>query len=547
MIVNDKNPKVQSDPKSREAETSEAKASVDKPKVVRKNFGSPRIQDWISDSEDKAESWSKIDKEIVKSSFAKIKFVKSKEQLKSPRKTTVNQVLVNTARQVTTAHPKSIVNVARQMSYLSKSAHLSVKRPIHKKTSFLNSNVPQKVNTVRSKSINTARLKAVIMKKLREDMLLLEESLKDEKSQGKLQSKLDETSAILKTFITGIENLVDHKVKVIRCDNGTEFKNKEMNQFCKIKGIMRQYSVARTPQQNRVAKKRNRTLIEAARTMLVDSKLPTTFWAEVVNTACYVQNRVLVCSGPDWLFDIDALTRTMNYEPIVVGTQFNNFAGSKANDNACQARKEKAHMMDSNLQVIVEIRTNGVNAVSKNISNELPFDPKMPTLEDIKTFNFSSDHEDDDEEDDMNNMDTTIQVSLVPTTRINKDHPLDQVIGDLHSTTQTRLFLAYASFNDFMGYQMDVKSAFLYRKIEEEVYVCQPLGFEDPDFPDKVYRVEKAIYGPHQAPRAWYETLSTYMLDNGVYRGKLDKTLFIRKHKDDILLVQVYVDDVIFG
>ncbi|GJS75419.1 putative ribonuclease H-like domain-containing protein [Tanacetum coccineum] len=87
----------------------------------------------------------------------------------------------------------------------------------------------------------------------------------------------DETSGILKSFITGIENLVDHKVKVIRCDNGTEFKNKEMNQFCKMKGILRQYSVARTPQQNGVAERRNRTLIEAARTMLADSKLPTTF------------------------------------------------------------------------------------------------------------------------------------------------------------------------------------------------------------------------------------------------------------------------------
>ncbi|GJU70489.1 putative ribonuclease H-like domain-containing protein [Tanacetum coccineum] len=103
----------------------------------------------------------------------------------------------------------------------------------------------------------------------------------------------DETSGILKSFITRIENLVDHKVKVIRCDNGTEFRNREMNQFCEMKGILRQFSVARTPQQNRVAERRNRTLIEAARTMLADSKLSTTFWAEVVNTACYVQNRVL--------------------------------------------------------------------------------------------------------------------------------------------------------------------------------------------------------------------------------------------------------------
>ncbi|GKA12098.1 putative ribonuclease H-like domain-containing protein [Tanacetum coccineum] len=70
-------------------------------------------------------------------------------------------------------------------------------------------------------------------------------------------------------------------------------------------------------------------------------------------------------------------------------------------------------------------------------------------------------------------------------------------------------------------------------KIEEEVYVCQPPGFEDPDFPDRVYKVEKALYGLHQAPRAWYETLSTYLLDNGFQRGKIDKTLFIKRHKDE--------------
>ncbi|GJY00783.1 putative ribonuclease H-like domain-containing protein [Tanacetum coccineum] len=123
----------------------------------------------------------------------------------------------------------------------------------------------------------------------------------------------------------------------------------------------------------------------------------------------------------------------------------------------------------------------------------------------------------------------------------------DEVFAPVARIEAIRLFLAYASFKDFVVYQMDVKSAFLYGKIEEEVYVCQPPGFEDPHFPDKVYKVEKALYGLHQAPRAWYETLSTYLLDNGFHRGQIDKTLFIKRHKDDILLVQVYVDDIIFG
>ncbi|GJR72469.1 putative ribonuclease H-like domain-containing protein [Tanacetum coccineum] len=110
-----------------------------------------------------------------------------------------------------------------------------------------------------------------------------------------------------------------------------------------------------------------------------------------------------------------------------------------------------------------------------------------------------------------------------------------------------RIFLAFASFMNFPVYQMDVKSAFLYGTIEEEVYVCQPPGFMDPEFLEKVYKVKKALYGLHQAPRAWYETLSTYLLDNGFHRGQIDKTLFIKRLKGDILLVQVYVDDIIFG
>ncbi|GJS40049.1 putative ribonuclease H-like domain-containing protein [Tanacetum coccineum] len=110
-----------------------------------------------------------------------------------------------------------------------------------------------------------------------------------------------------------------------------------------------------------------------------------------------------------------------------------------------------------------------------------------------------------------------------------------------------RIFLAFASYMGFIVYQMDVKSAFLYGKIDEEVYVSQPPGFIDPKYPQKVYKVVKALYGLHQAPRAWYATLSTFLLKNGYRRGTIDKTLFIKKDKHDIILVQVYVDDIIFG
>ncbi|GKF35902.1 putative ribonuclease H-like domain-containing protein, partial [Tanacetum coccineum] len=123
----------------------------------------------------------------------------------------------------------------------------------------------------------------------------------------------------------------------------------------------------------------------------------------------------------------------------------------------------------------------------------------------------------------------------------------DRVFAPVARIEAIRLFLAYASYMRFIVYQMDVKSAFLYGTIEEELYVCQPPGFEDPHFPNKVYKVEKALYGLHQALRAWYETLSTYLIENGFRRGSIDKTMFIKKDKGVILLVQVYVDDIIFG
>ncbi|GKA86940.1 putative ribonuclease H-like domain-containing protein [Tanacetum coccineum] len=121
----------------------------------------------------------------------------------------------------------------------------------------------------------------------------------------------------------------------------------------------------------------------------------------------------------------------------------------------------------------------------------------------------------------------------------------DEVFAPVAIIEAIILFLAYASYKDFVVYQMDVKSAFLYGKIEEEVYVCQPPGFEDPDFPDRVYKVEKALYGLHQAPKAWYETLSTYLLDNGFQRGQIDKPQGSKKDDGIFISQDKYVDKIL--
>nr|GEX32979.1 uncharacterized mitochondrial protein AtMg00810-like [Tanacetum cinerariifolium] len=211
-----------------------------------------------------------------------------------------------------------------------------------------------------------------------------------------LKSK-DETSGILKKFITKIENLKDLKMKIIRCDNRGEFRNKEMNDLCSQKGIKREFSNASTPQQNGVAERRNRTLIEAARTMLADAKLPVTFWAQAVNTACYVQNKLLV---------------------------------------------NKSH-------------------------NKTPYE----------LFNGSG------------NPNPTASTS---------NPPADQM---------------------------------------ETLTVETPIP-TDPEFPAKGYKVEKAMYGLHQAPKAWYGILSKYLLKNSFQR--------VLQKEDGIFLSQdKYVGDIL--
>ncbi|GJU33684.1 uncharacterized mitochondrial protein-like protein [Tanacetum coccineum] len=209
-------------------------------------------------------------------------------------------------------------------------------------------------------------------------------------------------------------------------------------------------------------------------------------------------------------------------------------------DSECNDQEKEDNLNSTNTVIAAGI--NEFNSVGRKTSIKLPDDPNMPSLEDYSIFDFTRDDDDVDAEADINNLDTTIQVSPIPTTRIHKDHPLDQVIGDLQSATQTRKMLK----------NLKEHSAFLYGKIEEEVYVCQPLGFEDLDFPDRVYKVEKALYGLHQAPRAWFtevKTASTPMetqkpllkdedgkeVDVHMYRSMIGSLMYLTSSRPDIM------------
>ncbi|GJS50566.1 putative ribonuclease H-like domain-containing protein [Tanacetum coccineum] len=735
-------------------------------------------------------------------------------------------VLTNAARKISTVKP--FVNRVRPKTVFHKT-HSPFSRPFNNTTTLRTNFSKQKVNTAEVNAVSAVGGK-------RETADYPHRALKN---KGIVDSGCSRNMTRNKAYLAEYQDFNGGIVAFVGSKGyipGKEFKNRDFIEFCGSKGIKREYSNARTPQQNG-AERKNMTLIEAARTMLADSFLPNTFWAEAVSTACYVLNRVLVTKphnktpyelvtgkipiisyirpfgchvtilntidhmakfdgksnegflvgyslqskafrvynletkrveenlhitflenkpnvagkGPTWLFDLDYLTDSMNYQPMRsenqankhaglqeanhnAGTQDNIGAGNSdkedesaqdyfvppiwssysstikrstakdagevpdkhpdlkidekpvdkedqvfldelerlkrqeqdANDAAEALRKEFAQETEELLLQAGAAKassTNIVNTASTPVSTASPYgglsftdltnpdpdDSEIPALEDIYNnptdgiFTNSS-YDDEGAVADFTNLEPVVNVSPIPTSRINSIHPSTLILRDPQSTVQTRskvtnssgayafvsyiqkqrrnnhkdfqhclfacflsqnepkkifeaiedenlpygkkairtkwvyrnkkdergvvvrnkaglvaqghrqeeginydevfapvarikairIFLAFASYIRFIVYQMDVKSAFLYGKIDEEVYMSQPTGFVDPKYP--IYKVVKALYGLHQAPRAWYATLSTFLLKNGYRRGTINKTLFIKKDKHDIIL-----------
>ncbi|KAJ9544134.1 hypothetical protein OSB04_023841 [Centaurea solstitialis] len=541
-----------------------------------------------------------------------------------------------------------------------------------------------------------------------------------------LRAKSDAPEEII-LFVRKMERLNNLTVRSIRSDHGTEFKNSTLESFFEQKGISQNFSSVRTPQQNGVGERRNRTLIEAARSMLSEANLATQFWAEAVNTACYTQNRSLIIKR----FRRTAYELFRNRKPSIehlhifgcVCYILNNKDNlgkfdSKSDDGIFlgyssisktyrvfnkrrQTIEETIHVKfdesgptfphpndnteinqwaDSFFQVpeppIADPspqdlpdgfeedpipptdRTTPPLINATPISQITPPEPDQPTnSEDFSQTTVSEPSPTNLLPDPSSNeASTSGQVYQPPALRWTKDHPIGQVLGNPSSGVKTRrqagnvclyvnfisenepkeiddalrdpawvsamqeelaefirnnvwllvprprkrtiigskwifrnkldeigtiirnkarlvaqgyrqeegidydetfapvarleairLFLAFAAHMNFKVYQMDIKNAFLNGKLNEEVYVAQPPGFVDPKFPDHVYKLNKALYGLKQAPRAWYDTLSTFLLSKGFVRGKIDSTLFLKKYPKHILLVQIYVDDIIFG
>ncbi|KAI3729808.1 hypothetical protein L6452_18478 [Arctium lappa] len=507
-----------------------------------------------------------------------------------------------------------------------------------------------------------------------------------------LRSK-DETLEILILFLKTTQVKQQRQVKFLRTDNGTEFKNKIVDEYLESVGISHQYSAARTPQQNGVVERRNRTLVEAARTMLSQSDLPLFLWAEVVSTAFHTQNRSMihcrfqktpyelinnrtptikyfhifgckcfvlndreslnklsakadegifigysstfvayrvyikksktVVESVNVTFDEEMASDHLSSEPVITGVlasgQISQEPVSTAT-NSDNASTSNSHLTDLDLlfeffydEVLgTNVAKSAVTDRSEDTSCNHPVNSEVITeqasqfrqklnflllLLQLKMFKqmlsqnkieptrVSEALADSDwvsaMQEELNQFEALKVWRLVPKPegqtvigtkwvfKNKKDEDgviirnkarlvakgyrqeegidYDETYALLARIEAIRMFLAYAAHKNFTVFQMDVKTAFLNGILKEEVYVSQLEGFVNQDKPDHVYILDKALYGLKQAPRAWYDVLSKFLVKSGFSKGKIDTTLFIKKEKADIILIQIYVDDIIFG
>nr|GEU29655.1 hypothetical protein [Tanacetum cinerariifolium] len=438
-----------------------------------------------------------------------------------------------------------------------------------------------------------------------------------------LKSK-DEAPKVIKTFLKRINVLLQSPVIIIRTDNETKFKNQVLKEYFDCVGISHQMSSIPTPQQNGVVERRNRTLVEAARIMLIFSRASLFLWAEAIATACFTQNRSIIhhrfnktpyelINGrkPDISFlhvfgalyypkndreDIGKLDAKGELD-LLFEAMYDDYIGgqpSATTRTVSAAQEPQVHQ---------------TSTTSTSIADTAPTPPNSSSL--ATNFPISSQDVDDLNANAMingntfvkpfANPSTTLTVStmepknvkelfqfkrmdvwvLVPAPDNISPLTLKWIFKNKHDEEQTvirnksrlvvrgyrqeegldfeesfasvarmeaiRIFLAYAAHKSFTVFQMDVKTVFLHGSLKEDVYVCQPEGFIDADHPSHVYKLKKDLYGLKQAPRAWYDKLSTFLLQNHFFKGTIDLTLFIRRFHEDILVVQVYVDDIIFG
>ncbi|GKA03422.1 retrovirus-related pol polyprotein from transposon TNT 1-94 [Tanacetum coccineum] len=387
------------------------------------------------------------------------------------------------------------------------------------------------------------------------------------------------TLVIVDEYSRMVENQNDVKVKQIRTDNGTEFINHEIESFCDEKGISQNFSSPYTPKQNGAAERKNITLIEAARTILngLDFiskafRVFNTRRQQVEETYHVTFNESMeAIRFTNTLIDEIGIDDSSRYPPDEFLQEDDPF---------------RQYQVDSDVSYYIILHGCPPNLINTKGTHEqnVKNDQMITQPTDIPLRNNNEVSDGDPSEGMLTRFIdakfTTASaseclfanfLSKIEPKKVSKalKHPgwidsMQQELNQFYKNKEERIyynetfvlvarmeairiFLAFATYMNFKVYQMDVKSTFLNGKLEEEVYVKQPLVFESSEFPNYVCKLDKALYRMKQTPRAWYEALSTFLIQNKFTRRRIDNTLFIYKSKGDVLLVQVYVYDIIFG
>nr|GEV71370.1 hypothetical protein [Tanacetum cinerariifolium] len=423
----------------------------------------------------------------------------------------------------------------------------------------------------------------------------------------------DEALDFIIKFIKMIQVQLKVPVRRIQTDNRTEFVNQTLCEYYEQVGISHETSVARSPQQNDDVKRRNRTLIEAARTMSIYAQALLFVWAEAMATACYTQNRSIVRLRhgktpyellhnklPDlsFLHVFGALCYPTNDTPEVIApiadviypvqAESTSSPSSTTVDQDAPSPSKSQTPPETQSAVIFQDVEEDIHDIEvSHMRNDPLFGMPIPKVASDQSSSTVSPH-------------TIMQPDhQIPqhNSKWTNDHPLDNIIVEpktyKDALTQScwieamqeelnenlkeharlvacgyrqeegidfevsfapvarleaiRIFLAYTAHKNMVIYQMDVKTAFLNGNLREEVYVSQTDGFVDQDNPNHVYKLKKALYGLKQALRAWYDMLSSFLISQDFTKGLVDPTLFIHRNGNDLLLVQIYVDDIIFA
>nr|GEZ95580.1 retrovirus-related Pol polyprotein from transposon TNT 1-94 [Tanacetum cinerariifolium] len=404
----------------------------------------------------------------------------------------------------------------------------------------------------------------------------------------------DETPAVFKKFLKNSQLALKATVRTVRTDNGTEFVNKTLTDLFESVGITHQTSVPRSPLQNDVVKRQNRTLMEVARTMLIFAKAPLFLWAEAVASAYYTLNRSLIhtlygktyyellkgkkpdlkyfkvfgslCYPTNVYDDVGKLKVKADIGPELTTLQSGRTRSALVNDPptssvppTMQQFQELFQPMmvdeDEKFPPAAQIYPVHVNAAqapentngspsTTNISEGAPavtpsFSASKSPSSDTNIFKIKL----DEYGDVLKNKARLVAKGYCQEIGID----FQESFAPVARLEAIRTFIANTASQNMIIFQNDVKTSFLNGDLNEVVYVSQPDEFVDPEYPSHIYHLKKALYGLKQAPHAWYDKLSSFLISLGFSKGVVDPTLFTRKIGKHYLLVQIYVDDIIFA